>query len=76
MTPFPLFFFFFLYQSEYTFKNKPGFASAATYWEKKKKKTQKHSKESKMLDYSTHESEISLKKLSEKKRKNLMPRIL
>ena len=67
MTPFPLFFFFFINLNILS-KRKPGFASAATYW-KKKKKTQKHSKESKMLDYSTHGSEISLKKLSEKKKK-------
>ena len=70
MTPFPHFFFF---QSEYTFKKETWVCFSCNILGKKKKS---HSKESKMLDYSTHESEISLKKLSEKKRKNLIPRIL
>lgn len=72
MTPFPHFFYIKL---NILSKRKPGFASAATY---RGKKTQKHRKESKIkMYYSTHGSENSLKKLSEKKKKeNLIPRIL
>lgn len=64
MTPFPHFFYINL---NILSKRKPGFASAATYWGKK---TQKHRKESKIkMYYSTHGSENSLKKLSEKKKR-------
>ena len=69
MTPFPLFFFFFFFKSEYNLKKETWVCFSCNILGKKKKKTQKHSKESKMLDYSTHGSEISLKKLSEKKKK-------
>lgn len=64
MTPFPHFFYI---NPNILSKRKPGFASAATYWAKK---TQKHRKESKIkMYYSTHGSENSLKKLSEKKKR-------